>query len=263
MSLFRLFNRGGAQGVDPDAQAFIDACGTTDQDHIDAIDALVKGMKCDGVWDKVDRAYSFLEGTDATCHKFNLKDPQDTDAAGRLVFSGNWVFSDNGVESDGSTAFANTFWDADADASINSAHIGTYLRINNEVGTNIWGSSNDLASDLFFRHDISASTYILGNIVGESYNPAPGNGMSMGSRTSSTNLCAYFNGSEIGCTTNAVTAMPTGNVYIGAENRDGVASFHAANEFAFVTLGQGLTTTEAICYSLRIIAFQTALGRNV
>jgi hypothetical protein len=82
--------------VDPDAQAFITAAAITDPTQQTAINTLVVDLKGYGIWTKSKALYPFVGGT-ASQHKFNLKDPRDLDAAFRLVFTGGWTHSSNGI----------------------------------------------------------------------------------------------------------------------------------------------------------------------
>jgi hypothetical protein len=68
--------------LDPDAQAFLTATGITDPTITSAINTLVISLKNDGVWSRMVAIYPFVGGT-ADTHKYNLKNPQDTDAAFR------------------------------------------------------------------------------------------------------------------------------------------------------------------------------------
>ena len=95
-------------GPPADAQAFITAAGITDPTQQSAIITLVTDLKGYGLWTKMKAIYPFVGGT-ATTHKFNLKNPLDTDGAFRLSFSGGWTHSANGALPNGTNAFANAF----------------------------------------------------------------------------------------------------------------------------------------------------------
>jgi len=87
----------GTQTVsDADAQAFVTSANIVDQVEATAINNLVIGLKADSLWTKMQAIYPFVGGT-ATTHKFNLKNPLDTDAAFRLVFNGGWTHSSTGA----------------------------------------------------------------------------------------------------------------------------------------------------------------------
>ena len=79
-----------------EAVNFLSAAGITDATITNAICTLVKDLKDAGIYSKFKALYPIVGGT-ATTHKYNLIDPQDTDAAFRLQFNGGWVHSSNGA----------------------------------------------------------------------------------------------------------------------------------------------------------------------
>ena len=97
-----------APSNDPDAQAFINAAGITGTTQQSAINTLVVSLKANNIWTKFDAIYPMVGGT-ATTHKFNLKNPADTNAAYRLSFVGGWTHSSTGALPNGTNAYADTF----------------------------------------------------------------------------------------------------------------------------------------------------------
>jgi len=80
---------------DPDAGAFINATGIGGI-QAEAINNLVQQLKAGGVWERLIALYPFVGGNAQSC-KFNLINPQDTNAAYRLTFAGTWTFDANGA----------------------------------------------------------------------------------------------------------------------------------------------------------------------
>ena len=95
-------------GVDPDAQAFITAAGITDPTQQSAINTLVTDLKGYNIWTKFKAIYPIVGGS-ASSHKFNLKDPRDLDAAFRLNYAIGVNHSSNGMVSNGTSGYADTF----------------------------------------------------------------------------------------------------------------------------------------------------------
>ena len=119
-----------AGGFDPDAQAFITAAGLTNPTQQNAINTLVVSMKGFGIWTKMKAIYPFIGGT-ATTHKFNLKNPADTNAAFRLVFNGGVTHTSNGIQGNKINGYADTFLVPDTVFSVaNNVHISIYSRTN-------------------------------------------------------------------------------------------------------------------------------------
>jgi hypothetical protein len=93
---------------DYDALLFLSAASISNSTQRLAINYLTFSLKLNGLWDKLNAIYPFVGGT-ATTHKFNLKNPLDTNAAFRLSFVGGWTHSASGVLPNGTNAYANTF----------------------------------------------------------------------------------------------------------------------------------------------------------
>ena len=117
----------GGIPLDPDAVAFLTAASITDATITTAINTLVIQLKAIGVWSKLKAIYPFVGGT-ATTHKFNLKNPANTDAAFRLLFVGGWTHSANGALPNGTNAYADTFLNANTALTNTSNHLSFYSR---------------------------------------------------------------------------------------------------------------------------------------
>ena len=117
------------QSYDPDAQAFITAAAISNTSQQVAINNLVLNLKSYGVWSKMKAVYPFVGGS-AASHKWNLKDPQDTNAAYRLTFTGCWTHSSTGALPNGTNGYANTHLDSANNLSLNSGHMSFYSRTN-------------------------------------------------------------------------------------------------------------------------------------
>ena len=113
--------------TDADALAFLTATGITDATITSAICGLVTSMKADGTWAKMSAIYPMVGGT-ATTHKFNLKNPADTNAAFRLNFVGGITHSSNGVAFGGVNGYADTFMAASGTLTANNNSLSYYSR---------------------------------------------------------------------------------------------------------------------------------------
>jgi hypothetical protein len=118
-------SRVGTPVFDSDAVAFISAAGITNDIQKTAINFLVVYTKIIGVWTKISALYPFVGGT-ASSHKWNLKTPLDTDAAFRLNFVGGWTHSSLGVQANGTTGYADTFFIPSAHLTANTGMMGVY-----------------------------------------------------------------------------------------------------------------------------------------
>lgn len=246
---------------DADAQAFITAAGITDSTQKSAIETLVTDLKTYGIWTKMKALYPFVGGT-ATTHKYNLKDPQDTNAAYRLTFAGGWTHASTGALPNGTNAYADAYITNSA-MSYTSTHLSVYSRTNAvTTGVSIGNSTNQYClmylrytGDNFYS-GINSPSYMNATITDS-------RGHFLATRRGNTDSEAYRNGVSIATST---TAMANDNttMYLGAGYRQNVGTIGYDNrELAFASIGDGLNDTEAANFYTAVQAFQTTLGRNV
>jgi hypothetical protein len=256
---------------DPDAQAFFTAAGITDDTQKTAINTLVVTLKGFGIWTKMKAIYPMVGGT-ASTHKWNLKNPLDTNAAFRLVFFGGWTHSSTGALPNGTNGYANTFYNLSVNSTTTNVSAGVYNRTN-ILNTNRLtygaetGSSNFAGTALGLKLADGLTYYAtndnLGNAGFGSVTDVRGFFAQNISSTNSNNKQIYRNGSLISNATRAQTAAPNLEIAFGANNRAGVIQSYDNRETAFLFLGDTLTITEVANYYTAVQAFQTTLTRNV
>jgi len=246
------------ESTDPDAQAFITAASITDPTQQSAINQLVVDLKGYSVWSKMKAIYPFVGGT-ASTHKFNLKDPQDTDAAFRLVFNGGWTHSSTGATPNGTNGYADTKYTPSSHLTdINSNHISFYSRTNALGGIEMGGGPVPLV-DLSLRYsntmwNMASSTTLTARTDSRYF--------AINTRTASNLFKFIKNGSVINTSTgSAGSTKPNVSYYIGKRNYPD--NIYSTLECAFASIGDGLDDTEAANFYTAVQAFQTTLGRNV
>jgi hypothetical protein len=246
--------------VDPDAQAFITAAAITNPTQQAAINTLVVDLKGYSIWTKMKALYPIVGGT-AAQHKFNLKDPRDLDAAFRLVFNGGWTHSVNGATPNGTNAYADTKLIANSVLSLNSTSIGVYSRSNTDVLApsiaNVTGGQANEAS-LFFR--FSNTTFLRVNAaVSASATTTDSRGLFIANRINSTEINLQVRGAQ---TTylNLSNSLNNTPFLLGGYN---ISSLWDNKQQAFAFIGDGLTAQNMTDMNTAVIAFQTALSRNV
>jgi hypothetical protein len=270
----------GVGGIDPDAQAFITAAGITDATQRKAINNLVKTLKGYSIWSKLQAAYPIVGGT-STTHKFNLKDPRDADAAFRLSFlGGSWTHSSNGALPNGTTDYADTFFNpVSQSSSTSSFHLSFYKGAAPANGTSRFYMGNSGAnlnstaniSDLGF---LNAGTAEFGGVA-SSTNADPERSPTVATAPVGTPglTCISCNGSRVGNFYLNGSATGSGgtntggyenrNIYIGALNQNGTATFFFNQSIRWASIGTGLTATDAGNLFTAAEAFQDALSRGV
>lgn len=146
-------------GLDPDAVAFLAAAGITDLTITAAINALVIQLKTFGVWNKIFAIYPFVGGT-ATTHKFNLKNPQDLDAAFRLIFSGGITHNASGLTGNGVNGSYNTKFSASPMTLAVGGGVFVFIGNNTDIGSDISNFSGSNAIQITAR--VGGATFARG-----------------------------------------------------------------------------------------------------
>jgi len=254
---------------DPDAEIFITAAGITDVTQKTAICKLVGALKSNNLWTKMQAIYPFVGGT-ATTHKWNLKNPLDTDAAHRIVFSGGWTHSSTGILANGVNAYADTKLGMNVLAQDN-AHLSIYSRTNSNITTidlgvqftsisfssfiaaRISGNFNSRLNTSGFIDGLTANTDSRGQFL--SYRS---DNLKINTRKN-TNSAFAFNQTS---TSAGANVLP---YFIGNINFNGtpLGGYYSNREYAFATLGSALSGAETTIFYTIIQDFQTLLGRQV
>lgn len=250
----------------PDTLNFLQATGITDITQIRAISTLVTDLKYAGIWGKMKAIYPFVGGT-ATTHKFNLKDPRNTLDAYVITFSGGWTHSSTGIVGNGTNNTATFGIIPSRDLTDSSIHASVYSRTNvaaQYVDVGYYPGAGTPAFSLLIRWNdgIFYNDIYDYNTNRVTFANSDSRGFYIISRESTTSLKSFKNGAQVGSTnTNAVTGRTslTGQLYLGSRN-DG---FYSIREYAFMSIGDGLSNTESAAYYTAVQKFQTSLGRQV
>jgi hypothetical protein len=264
---------GVASTYDPDAQLFFNAeaaAGVTlTTTQKDAVNQWVVDSKAAGIWTKFKAIYPMVGGT-ATSHKFNLKNPLDTNAAFRLVFNGGGTHSSNGYQPNGTNAYANTFLVPSANLTNNNIHLSFYSRTNSTSGNDMGMQNGITTGNPQLTLSIkSAGTGTLNiwlstnNANRLSIANLNTQGFFIGNSNNSNTKTVYKNNTTLGSGSSTPVNVTTYNLYIGAENLTGTAGNYSNRECAFSTIGDGLTDLESQLFYQITEKYQVALGRNI
>jgi hypothetical protein len=191
-----------------------------------------------------------------------LVNPQDTDAAYRLAFSGGWTHSSLGATPNGTNSYANTFYNPSVSGSLNLAHLSYYSRTDaNTTQIEIGCQSGSDYNALEIR--TTGVTYPLINQSAlTSFSDANSLGFYVGNRQASNDIDGWKNGVKQVNGTTTSTIRPNRIMFIGALN-SATIQYYSTKQCAFASFGDGLTDTEAANFSTAVNNFETTLGRNV
>jgi hypothetical protein len=256
-----ILNVQAAIPLDPDAEAFLLAAGITDATITSAINDLVISLKADGIWSKMIAIYPLVGGT-ASTHKFNLKNPADSDAAFRLTFVGSPTHSANGIQGNGTSQYANTHLNPSSVLSLNNASSFFYTNLNSGTGVD-FGAFNGGTNTGFQVNKNNASSLFVTRANQGSANTIAGNtnnGFFGISRTNSSNYVINQEGSLQTVNLSSV-ALVNLNIFLTALNVAGSPDFYSARRYAFYCFGEGLDSTEQGNLKTAVDTFQTALSR--
>ena len=252
---------------DVDAANFISAALLTDSTQKSAINQLVLDFKAAGIWPKMQAIYPYIGGS-ATTHKWNLKNPLDTDGAFRGTFSGTVTHDANGITPNGTTGYMDTKLNGSTQSLNNDSHLSVYVRTNSAAAdkTEInayngasayWGikarDTGDITFNGIYRFTADGFISVASNTDSSGFYTLV--------RRSSSDAESYKNGASTGTTTTTSQSIPSSTVKVGARG-DGTASFSDRN-IAFASIGTALTDAEVTAFHTAVQAYQTTLSRQV
>jgi hypothetical protein len=229
--------------------------------------------------------YPFVGGT-AYSHKFNLKDPQDTDAAFRVQFFGAVTHGNLGVSASvagyGDTNFRPVTNFVNITSSLHASIYMSAGTTNGSIFTDYEAQSDYQVRTLDIspnrinqftattgRADITAYSdtgynSITKNSPEASFTGLNRTGLWVATRTSSTLATAYRRSSVQNFT------ITSSNAFTGAQVNNTMRLFRGYQSngttsgglFTFASLGEGLTTPEIDTLYTLVQAYQTTLGRQ-
>jgi hypothetical protein len=246
---------------DADAQAFFNrvttAGGTLSATEQNAVNTLVIQMKTDGIWTPMKAIYPLVGASAAACAQ-NLKSSSFTG-----TFTSGWTFASTGVKGNGLSAYMDTTLLPSTQLSLNSTHLSFYSRTN---------AASDSTADLgsFGTNSNWCLIEVFGNVLYNLINQSTIASVSMtttlghfiASRRGATDSEAYRNGASVATFATSSNALSDRTILLGAMNNT-VPQYYSNREYAFASIGDGLTDTEASDFYDAVQAFQTTLSRNV
>ena len=247
--------------------------GTVNATASGATITMFNSLFSNNLWNKITTFYPVLGGV-AASHSINAKSSGGTYD---LVFNGGWTHTVNGMQGNGTNNYANTSLNPNSVFGTDTTHLSIYVNLQGG-GNRIYDiGSNDQDGTLTQQLNITAkrssgtgnnTLFDAGDFDGgngrvSTTSEASASGMTVGSVRSTTDRTLYRNGSNIATqTANEPIIYSTRTLYIGAQHTSFGAGYFSENQYAFATIGSGLTNTEIVNLSSIINTYQTSLGRN-
>jgi hypothetical protein len=254
--------------LNPATVAFVAATGITGSAVI-AVNTLVSSLQDENLWNGLDAIYPMV-GANAAAHKYNLKDPQDTDAAFRLNFVGGWTHNSDGAKPNGTTAVANTYYNLSSNLTTSNGSLSYYSFTNNaaaddvEIGALDNSGPGGTSTDSLIRVFATPGGRFFASWGGGDPNAiiSDSRGFYLLNAQTSTTVDGWKNGSELinnGSTLNR--GLPNLNVYIGALNLNNTETFLSDRGCSFATIGDTVASGKEATFSTIVNNFQSQLGR--
>lgn len=232
-----------------------------------AANLLIKRLKAAGLWSKFIAIYPLLGGS-ATSHKYNAKNPLDTDAAFRLLFGGGITHNSNGITGNGTNGYARTYVIGTSHLSLNDVSGFIYSRTNTSGGKIDMGSMNYPAPN--YRsvqiNARNATDFFSGTTAMDTVDATLSNTDSRGlfgvSRLSSTVFIKSINSTQT-TISGTSSSLSSEGISLMAFANAGIHSAYSDRNLAFACIGSGLTSTECDTLYTIVQEYQTILGRQV
>jgi hypothetical protein len=257
------------------AETFITNAGITNPTEISAITTLVSDLDTANLLTEFYAAYPHVGGT-STSNMYNLVNPENSDAAFRLSFSGGWTFDSGGATPNGINAYADIHLDPSVNLNntdlatwgyFSKTNSATYREYVMGVATDIGGGITAGGTQLIIRRDTNL-VYALSDFSGVPYRGTSintindGVGFFIGAQQG-TNMKLFKDGVVRSSNTIDTTGLssPSSNVYLGAININGNADYFTDKRCVFSFISKKLTDAQIVSLNTIVQTFQTNLGR--
>ena len=218
---------------------------------------LVLDLKANSLWTPMKAVYPMVGASAAACAQ-NLKSSSFTG-----TFTSGWTFASTGVTGNGTSAYMDTTYNPSVSGLLDSGHISVYSRTDLQSGSTIDFGSNAPAH--FVSYYFGGVTY---SGINSSDTPSggtftPTRSLLLISRIASTTAKVFRAGTLAYTDNKTSTSRPNQKLSLGALNNNGTNALFSSRQYAFASIGDGLTDTEASNFYTAVQAFQTTLSRNV
>lgn len=253
-----------AINVDSDVAGFVSrvytAGGSLSYTEVTATETLVADLKSYGIWTAMKAVYPMVGASAAACAQ-NLVSASFTG-----TFTSGWTFASTGVQGNGTSAYMSTGLNPSTALTNNNLHIAYYSRTNvNEARQDFNASNGVPATSEIFTTMYLNTLYFTSNIFAPntvSQSVANTLGFVIGNTTASNVRNIWKGGIKLATDTSInTTALPNITVNLGA--RANPIQEFSTKEFAFASIGDGLTDTQASNFYTAVQTFNQTLNRQV
>jgi hypothetical protein len=246
---------GGGGGFDADAQAFFDrvttAGGSLTTTEKNATNQLVLDMKSAGIWSSMKAVYPMVGASAAACAQ-NLKSSSFTG-----TFTSGWTFASTGATPNGTSAYFDTTLNGRSVLG-NQRHFGFYNNTNTN-GVVHMGSINNVDGGQDYIGLGTFQNYRINTLGTNTGLTSSSKGLLI-NRSNSTNVDLFLNGSSAQTSLGVVVNTVNANYYLACAPLN---QNFGDTRYAFASIGDGLTDTQASNFYTAVQAFQTTLGRQI
>jgi len=258
---------GGGAAFDVDAQAFFDrvttAGGTLTTTEKNATNQLVLDMKSAGIWSGMKAIYPMVGASAAACAQ-NLKSSSFTG-----TFTSGWTFASTGVTPNGTSAYFDTTLNTSTNLTTTSTHLSIYVRNNSNAGSpydlaNATNAGMTIDPTYLIARYSSSLAYIgiADTLYGTNISSLDSRGFWSGGTNGSRGQTLYKNGTALISHAGSGN-FANNNLYLGSANGGGTPVFFSDKQYAFCSIGDGLSGTNQSNFYTAVQTFQTTLSRNV
>lgn len=248
--------------------AVVAASGTVSGTQQGYVDTLVKGLKSNSLFSVFDRVW--LKASEniqqANIDIINLA----TWTNHGLTFSANHGYTGDGSSTYGDLSFIPS--SAGGHFAQDSASFGVYSLTSRATGAmapiGVYDASivpNAGAYLQLFNTGPIVQCDLNGqDFTGPAQSGANANGLWLASRTTSSSIQLYHNGSAFGSAISSTsTTLPTKTMLVGALNNNGTSATFDSDQIAATFIGGGLTSGQVSTLTTLVNAYMTSLGINV
>lgn len=246
-----------------EANTYLYSTQITGTTQVSAINTLINGLKANNLWSKMKAVYPFvtdktLQSDMAAQMKFNLVNPQDSDAAFRLAFSGGWTYSTNGAQPNGTNGYADTKLVGNTNVVKGDFGYGIYSRTQNQT-SGTYGI--DASLHIYPRFTDGNTYYRIFNGGGSPIVNGSSLGLIYAFNDASLNSTNWYNGVKKQTVGTSNFNIASTNLML-AGNVTGAGSYDS-RQLAFAFASNALNDAEAALLYQLIQQYQTDLSRQV